>query len=302
MASDFTLSIIGIGRLGGALAVALDRENYKIENLIARNLEKAEKIAELLEQKPKILNTKNFSQISSDVILIAAQDAEIESIVVKLAKEISNKPVVFHTSGSLSSEILHDLKSVGCSTGSIHPLVSVSDSVSGAERFANAYFCVEGDAKAVEIAEELVEKLGGNSFSVSTECKALYHASAVTVSGHFVALVDAAIEMLTHCGLNETNARQILLPLIESTVENLSEQNTSQALTGTFARADIETFEKHLKVLSEINEPELLEIYLLLGNRSLRLAEKQGAKKENLEKMREQISLAKTNLYNDSQS
>lgn len=296
MASNFTLSIIGIGRLGGALAIALDKRNYKIENLVARNLEKAEKIAQLLEQKPKILSAEDFSQISSDVILIAAQDAEVEAIADKLAREISNKPIVFHTSGSLSSEILHELKSIGCSRGSIHPLVSVSDSVSGAERFANCYFCVEGDAEAVEIAKEIVETLGGKSFSIATEHKALYHASAVTVSGHFVALVDAGIEMLTKCGVNETDARKILLPLIESTVENLNQQNASQALTGTFARADVETFEKHLKVLSELNSPELLEIYLILGNRSLGLAEMQGAKKENIEKMRGQISLAKKNL------
>jgi len=62
-----------------------------------------------------------------------------------LAKTINNKPRIFHTSGSLSSEILKDLKAVGCPTGSIHPLVSISDVRLGAERFADAYFCVEGD-------------------------------------------------------------------------------------------------------------------------------------------------------------
>jgi len=290
------ISIIGIGRLGGALAIAFDRKGYKIENLIARNIESANKIVETLKHKPTILSANDLAKISSEVILIAAQDSEIEFISAGLAKNLSNKAVVFHTSGSLSSEILHDLKAAACPTGSIHPLVSISDSISGADRFTNAYFCVEGDTRAAEIAEKLVETLGGKSFSIETKHKTLYHASAVTACGHLVALFDAATEMLTKCGLDKTNARKILLPLVESAIENLKEQSTSKALTGTFARADVETLGKHIEVLREINSAELLEIYLLLGERSLCLAETAGAKKENLEKMRGQISLAKTNL------
>jgi len=138
--------------------------------------------------------------------------------------------------------------------------------------------------------------LGGKSFSIAAEYKALYHASAVTACGHLVALVDAAIEMLTGCGLNEKDAQKILLPLIGSTVGNLEKQNTAQALTGTFARADAGTLDKHIKILRETVSPEALEIYLQLGMRSLQLAETRNANRENIEKMRGQILLAKTNL------
>jgi len=296
MIADFKISIIGAGRLGGALAIALAREKIAIETLAARNFEAAEKIAKLIEPQPKIITSDDFSKISSDVILIATQDSEIENVAVRLAKTTNHKPQVFHTSGSLSSEILKSLKAAGCSTGSIHPLVSISDARLGAKRFADAYFCIEGDERATGTAKTLVEALGGKSFSVATEYKTLYHAAAVTACGHLVALVDAAIEMLSGCGLNEKEARKILLPLIGSTVENLAEQNTAEALTGTFARADAETLEKHIKILSQSVSPEALGIYLQLGARSIHLAETQGASRENLEKMRRQILLAKKNL------
>jgi predicted short-subunit dehydrogenase-like oxidoreductase (DUF2520 family) len=124
----------------------------------------------------------------------------------------------------------------------------------------------------------------------------LYHASAVTACGHLVALIDAAIEMLTKCGLDEKSAQQTLLPLIKSTVENLETQTPAEALTGTFARADVATFEKHLDALGENVSQELLEIYLQLGARSLHLAEKQGADAEGLKAIGKKISLAKKNF------
>lgn len=290
------VSIIGAGRLGGALAIALARKNFRIETLAARNFETAETISKLIEPLPKILTGNNFSEITSDVILITTQDSEIKNVAEELAGKLQTKPLVFHTSGSLSSEILKDLKAVGCQTGSIHPLVSISNPRLGAERFADAYFCVEGDETAIKTAEKIVETLGGKSFSVATEYKTLYHASAVTASGHLVALVDTAIEMLMKCGLGEKDAQIVLLPLIKSTVENLEVQNTAEALTGTFARADAGTLGRHLEILRKTVSPEALEIYLQLGARSLKLAEARNANRENIEKMRGQILIAKTNL------
>jgi len=290
------ISIIGVGKLGGALAIALSRQNFKIENLFARNSENAKKIVELVESKPKIKFENEFADVSSDVILIATQDFEIGKVAQKLKEDLQNNPIVFHTSGSLSSDILKDLKAIGCKVGSIHPLVSISDAGLGAERFADAYFCVEGDDEAIKVGDQIVEKLGGKSFSINTEYKTLYHASATTACGHLTALVDVAIEILTRCGIDEANAQKILLPLIKSTVENLETQSTVEALTGTVARADVKTLENHLETLKENVSAEAREVYLQLAARSVHLAERQGANAENLEKIRRKLLLAKNNL------
>ena len=290
------ISIIGVGKLGGALAIALSRKDFEVENLFARNSQNANKIAELIESKPRIRPSEEFEEISSDVILITTQDFEIKNVAEKLKNSLHNQPIVFHTSGSLSSEILRDLKNIGCRVGSIHPLVSISDARLGAERFADAYFCVEGDEEATEIGEQIVEQLGGKSFSITAEYKTLYHAAATAACGHLVALIDVAIEMLTKCGLETENAQKILLPLIKSTVENLETQSTTEALTGTVARADIKTLENHLETLEKNASKEALEVYLQLAARSVHLAERQGANALNLKKIRGKLLLAKNNL------
>ncbi|HEX8638766.1 MAG TPA: Rossmann-like and DUF2520 domain-containing protein [Pyrinomonadaceae bacterium] len=296
-----TVSIIGIGRIGGALAVALESKDYRIENLIFKEQrKKAEIIREILKAKPRLFKITEADEIKSDIIFICTQDAEITSVAEILAAKLRHRPFVFHTSGALSSEILSGLKHNGCPIGSIHPLVSISDALLGAERFRGAYFCVEGETKAVGVAERIVTDLGGNAFSVETNYKTLYHAAAVTACGHLIALLDASFEMLKKCGLESEQAKRVLLPLVKSTIENLERQTPSAALTGTFARADAETFERHVATLIKNVSPEILEIYLLLGLRSLPLAEKQGAKPENINKMQNEIQkqllLAKKNF------
>lgn len=291
------VSIIGVGRLGGALAIALSKHGFEIDNLIVRNPATARSISALIEPEPRIAALDEVEKIDSEVVLIATQDFEIESTAQKLARKLAgSRPFVFHTSGSLSSEILKPLTERGGAIGSIHPLVSLSDAVLGAGRFAGAYFCVEGEGEAVAEAERIVAALEGKPFTIETKYKTLYHASAVTACGHLVALIDAAIEMLVACGLSEDRAKATLLPLIKSTVENLEAQTPGEALTGTFARADVVTFEKHLAALRENVSEEALEIYLQLGARSAHLAERQGANAENLREILSEISLAKKNF------
>lgn len=288
------ISFIGIGKLGGALALALAEKGFEVENLITRHRQSAEAISN--KTKARILSFDRIGEVFSDVVFITTRDFEIEITAEKLAEKLKIKPIVFHTSGSLSSEILRSLKKIGCKTGSFHPLVSISDASLGKKNFQNAYFCLEGERRATELAKKIIEKLEGNSFSVSTEFKTLYHASAVTASGHLVALVDTAIEMLAGCGLEKRKAQKVLLPLITSTVENLKTQTPAEALTGTFARADIQTFHRHLETLEREVSTEALETYLQLGARSAHLAEEQTASRENIQAMLQEILLAKNKL------
>ena len=289
-----TVSIIGIGRVGGALALALDRKGYKLQTLISRNRQKVKKISEKLKSEPKVLTHIDSDKTAGEIIFITTQDAEIENVAGKFAENrTGDNKFVFHTSGSLSSEVLKILTAKNYLIGSIHPLISVSDPVLGADNFGNAYFCIEGDPEAVQTAEKIIADLAGKSFTVKTEYKTLYHAAAVTACGHLVALIQTSLEMLAGCGLDAEKSKKILLPLINSTVSNINGQALADALTGTFARGDYKTLGRHIESIKNELPPEILQIYLLLGEKSLELAEQQNAKPENLAEMAKIISLAK---------
>jgi predicted short-subunit dehydrogenase-like oxidoreductase (DUF2520 family) len=290
-----SVSIVGVGRVGGALALALSQKGFTVENLIYRGSETAEEIAPLISPPPSLVSIDSTFQIASEVVFITTPDPEIESVALAISAAIKIGATVFHTSGSLSSEVLRKLQTKGIHTGSVHPLASISDPVLGADRFGGAYFCIEGDEEAVKIAVQLVSALGGIPFSIATEYKALYHAAAVTACGHLVALEDIAIEMLSKCGLDPAEAKKILMPLIKSTVENLAMQSNSEALTGSYARADVSAFERHMSSFEGKVDDDLIQIYLLLGERSLELAEQRGADAGRIGELRERIKIAKRN-------
>ena len=278
-----SIAIIGTGRLGTALALALRRSGYPIVGLVARHQQKADKVARLLNGQaagavpPVALAAKNLRRLpDSGVILICTPDDEIEAVARSLANNTAKAVTVLHTSGALSSGVLAPLARAGLNTGSIHPLISVSDPKSGAEALQGAFFCIEGDKKALRVSRRMVADLGATAFSIPSESKALYHAAAVIASPHATSLFDVAVNTLVAAGLDRKKARQVLVPLLESTVRNLKTSDAADALTGTFARGDVATVKRHLKALSGTQHRKTLDIYKLLGLHALELAGTKG--------------------------
>jgi len=262
------VSIIGTGRLGTALSVALLHSGYSIQSLVARRAEKARQAAKLLDGVPQVLAAKQLSSLrSADLFLITVPDDQIASVAAELSG-LKFSATALHTSGALSADVLVALRKRGWHTGSVHPLISVSDANTA---LAGAFWSVEGDRTALRMGKQIVRDLGGQSFSIRSEDKPLYHAAAVMASGNVVALFDVALEMLMHCGFSRKQARDILTPLIVSTVRSLQTKDPTHALTGTFSRGDVETVKRHLAALKKNDLADVLELYRLLGQRSLKL-------------------------------
>lgn len=264
------LSIVGTGRLGTTLALALHGKGYSIQTLVAHSARSARRAAALLNADVQVLAAKQLREVrAADLFLITTPDDQIAGVAEELSNLILPKAVALHTSGALSAAVLAPLSEKGWHTGSIHPLISVSDTTEGRAALEGAFWSVEGDTAALRVGKSIVRDLGGQSFSIRSEDKPLYHAAAVMASGNVVALFDVALEMLGQCGLTRKTARSILLPLIASTVHNLETKDPKQALTGTFARGDLETVKRHLAALKD--NKDALELYRLLGKRSLKL-------------------------------
>ena len=253
-----------------------DRADYSIVNIVFRTTPQVG-WPDLIVPKPMIQSIDDHDPLDTDIIVIATGDTEIRTAAASIVGRIvRDKAVVLHTSGALSSSELVSLSNLGIRTGSIHPLISVSDPVRGADSFTGAYFCLEGDAEAVETARAIAENLGGIPFSIETRFKALYHAAAVLASGHVTTLFSSAAETLAHCGLAEDAALRALLPLLKSTVRNLSEDAPADALTGPFARADVEAIDRHLTAFEAAGLNVERRIYTDLGQIALRLSVRKG--------------------------
>jgi len=231
-----SLTIIGAGRLGTALAIALSNIGYPIHTLVSRRRSRLKRVARLLDEKVTAVVLQELRNVGQ-VVLITTPDDQLSSVTTHLCTLNVNQhptPIALHTSGALSSKILLPLADRGWSVGSIHPLVSVSDPESGAKSLVSAFWCLEGDRKAVQQSRRIVADLRGHSFAIRSGAKPLYHAAAVMASGNVVALFDTALDMLGRSGLKRERAHEILIPLLQSTMANLITSSPARSLTGTF--------------------------------------------------------------------
>jgi predicted short-subunit dehydrogenase-like oxidoreductase (DUF2520 family) len=290
--------------VGLALGQTLQASGHVISIAITRTGTHARRAARVLGTKGAALGTRTLDQLSldhrallqrSDLLIIATPDDSIPHVAGQIAEVFEagrnnrrqnlGKRTVLHTSGALASEVLKPIREPGVATGSVHPLISISGSLHRPRSFSGVYFSLEGDAAAVRIGRKIVRDLGGNSFVIDPRRKPLYHAAALMASPNLTALIDIAVEMMSHCGFLPSEARKMLLPLIDSTVDNLIHQDARAALTGTFRRGDIATTRIHLAAIESERLADAMKAYVTLGQRSLELSEISAAKKRAIESL-----------------
>lgn len=248
------MSIIGAGRVGRALGRRLHELGWKIGVVVTRSEASARRAVRFIGAgKPHGGLTRNL--LASQVILIAAPDDAISGIARDLARmggeELRGK-VALHTSGAQDSRTLAPLKECGAVVGSMHPLQTFSGV--GVPPLEGKVFAVEGDIVAVRAANQIARVLGGSPVHIAGEKKTLYHAAAALASGHVLALVEAATQLLISLGMKRSEASRALLPLTRQVLDNFQRVGPSAAWTGPLQRGDFKVVEAHLRALHDSRE------------------------------------------------
>ena len=75
--------------------------------------------------------------------------------------------------------------------------MTLPDEQRGAEALRGAWFAVAGDDKILDV----VRSLGGRSFTVADERRALYHAAACVAANHLVALMGQVERLADAAGV-----------------------------------------------------------------------------------------------------
>ncbi len=238
-APPFVVGIIGPGRAGVGLALALCRAGYdvRLHGRTKRPVPKPLKLTIGAENEPPAWIAQ------AGVVILAVRDDAIRPLADGLARAgaIHADQVVLHLSGAQGQEALGPLVGSRAALGSLHPLQTISDPEHAADRLKGAWAAVEGMPRAAQAAEALARDLGLRPFHIPSKAKAIYHASAVFASNYFVV------------------------------VEAVREQPLA-ALTGPVARGDEATIRRHLAALTRDDAA----LYRTLGRAALELAQKRG--------------------------
>ena len=273
---------IGGGRAGTSFAKVLqETTNFHIKAITCLTEKEAEDSAKFIGNVEYIGTDNKKALEYGNIIFITTPDDVIKKVADKIAIEsnLKNK-YVFHISGSLSSDILENCKSKEAYIGSIHPLQSMPSFEKGAENIKKAYFCIEGDTNAVQMAQEIIASVNNQFFTIDSHLKGLYHAAAVFASNYINATCFEAFSIFNQLGIEQDTIEEIIKPLIRGTVNNIEELGITVSLTGPISRGDINTIKNHLNSFSKYRK-EALPIYKELAKKTVEIAIlKEESKKE----------------------
>jgi predicted short-subunit dehydrogenase-like oxidoreductase (DUF2520 family) len=229
-----SLAIVGQGRLGNALAAALQDAGRLVEGPLGHGADAR----------------------GADAVLLCVPDDQISSA----ASLIASGRLVGHSSGATGLDALAPHEAF-----SLHPLMTVT--ADGAH-FAGAGAAIAGTTPhALGFARSLAETLGMKPVEIGEADRAAYHAAASIASNFLVTLEAAAESLARTAGVD----RELLVPLVRATVENWSALGAERALTGPVARGDEVTVARQRAAIAE-RTPDLLPLFDALVDATRALA------------------------------
>lgn len=267
MAKNVRIAIVGPGRLGKALAMALKQAGYPVIEIVARDeaasMRRARSLARRVGAKTVAIGK---SGLTANLVWFCVPDREIERVATLLALTTAWKGrLAFHSSGALCSGELIALKREGAAVAAVHPFMTF---VSRSEpELPGVPFGIEGDAQAVRLARQVVRKLGGEAFLIQQEKKAAYHAWGGFASPLLVSLLVTAERVAEVAGFSPTQARRLAVPILRQTLANYERLGAADAFSGPLVRGDAAVVEKHLRVLEKL--PVARAVYVALAKAAL---------------------------------
>jgi predicted short-subunit dehydrogenase-like oxidoreductase (DUF2520 family) len=231
-----SIAVVGVGRLGPALAAALRAAGLTVRGPLGRGA----------------------SAAGATAVLLCVPDAEIAAA----AAAIAPGPLVGHCSGATALDVLAGHEAFG-----LHPLMTVpADAPAGV--LAGAGAAVAGSTpRALAAAEALARAAGMTPVHVADADRAAYHAAASIASNFLVTLEGAAERLAATAGVD----RALLVPLVRAAVENWAQRGAADALTGPIARGDEATVARQRAALAE-RAPDLLPLFDALADATRSLA------------------------------
>jgi predicted short-subunit dehydrogenase-like oxidoreductase (DUF2520 family) len=250
--------IVGFGRVGGALALGLQRAGWPV-SVFPRS---GASIRSAVAHGVRVADQEDLREASA--VVLAVPDDSLSEAAALVAGDLGRTTALVHCSGALPLSILagHGDRPLG----SLHPLAALSARTDSLEGRAAALSATTPGL--LSLLRRACVALGLKPFAVPEAGRTAYHAGAVFAAGGLVALASAAVEALGEAGVPGPQALAALIPLMRSALDGVEARGLSAGLTGPIARGDREVVRAHLAALP----PELVPLYRALGRRGVDLA------------------------------
>jgi predicted short-subunit dehydrogenase-like oxidoreductase (DUF2520 family) len=242
------ITIIGSGNVASWFAFKMKKAGYSILQVYSHNLKNAELLAgtcgaEAIDDLDKL-------RYDSDLFLFSVKDDYYEKLLGQLKQEL---PLAVHTAGSIGKDIfLGYAKRFGV----MYPYQTISKSAD----FNNLTVpvCIEGNTpETQEILEKYAENISSITYPIDEQQRFQLHLAAVFASNFTNALYGIGYDILVKHHID----RNIILPLLQNTLDKTKTIPPGEAQTGPAFRNDTKTIQKQL---AAIENEDLKKIYGIL--------------------------------------
>ncbi len=255
--------VIGFGRLGAALALAMKRQGIAVVVLPVR------KSSVGLVRKAGLMVATPDDLKRATLCFLTVLDAAIFATAKSINSLIGPQTAFIHCSGALSLEVLDK---TSARVGSFHPLVAVSQAQTTLAGHSVAIAANQPSLNKQLFA--LAKQLHLHPLRVPEKHRAAYHAAAVLSAGLLLPVIHAATLAFHQAGLSKKQALRALLPLSHSALQGVEEKGLRKGMTGPLVRGDVDTIVRHLQALPE----PVQRLYQTLSLHALALVPPKSAK------------------------
>lgn len=277
--SRLAVGIVGVGRAGTALGLALQAVGHRVMTVHAVS-EASRERAETFFPDAEIADVTAVAA-ASELLLLTVPDDVLPDLVSGLAQTSGVRPGVFvvHASGRYGLAVLDPLTARGAVPLAIHPAMTLTGTRLDVQRLSGCPFGVTAPQPLRPIAEALVMEMGGEPLWVPDDARVAYHAALSHAANHLVTLIADAMDIATQAGIEHPD--RLLAPLVGAALDNVLRSGDA-ALTGPVSRGDAGTLAAHLAVLAG---SDVLPCYIAMARRTAdralasgRLSPQKGAK------------------------
>lgn len=262
------LGFIGAGVVGTALAVRLQAKGYSVVAVTSRSQSSAKRLAESVKGC-RALESKQAVADVAEFVFVTTPDDAIPGVIAEVNWRKGQG--VVHCSGADSLDVLAKAKADGAQVGGFHPLQTFASVTHAIENLPGSTFALEAEGGMLNDLKGMAEALEGHWVVLGPGDKVLYHAAAVMACNYMVTLVKMSTDLWQAFGSSPPEAVRALRPLLQGTVNNISNVGLPNCLTGPIARGDVGTIRKHLDAL-EKRVPLIAPIYRDLGLQTIPIA------------------------------
>ncbi|MGO8956079.1 MAG: Rossmann-like and DUF2520 domain-containing protein [Streptosporangiaceae bacterium] len=259
--AQLDIGVVGAGRVGTALAVALSRAGHRVTGASAVSAESRRRVDRYLPGTP----VREPADVigAADLVLLTVPDDALSGLVSGLAA--TGAPLagrlLAHASGRHGLAVLEPATRLGALPLALHPVMTFTGRPDDVDRIAGISFGVTAPPQLRPVAEVLVMEMGGEPAFIAEEDRGLYHAALAGAANHLVTLVVQAADLLERAGVAQP--ARMLGPLLSAALDNALRLDDA-ALTGPVARADADTVASHIEAL-QAAAPEALSAYLAMA-------------------------------------